>query len=126
MVHGVQPACPELGSNSSKGATPITVITSLTVSTNIACRKRSGPRRSGIAAASRRHTPSLRPAWRSSDKPASEDWVPPLKSTLNFLRSTTGRSNRERPIVGHVTSACSPKPTVKPHGPLASDQLDHP
>src|SRR5258708_1092635 len=64
---------------------------SITIS-NIACRIRSGSRRSGIAAASRRHTPSLRSASRSSNKPASEDWVPPSKSTVSFLRSTAGRS----------------------------------
>src|SRR5262249_36782162 len=45
-----------------------------------------------IAAASRRHTPSLRSASRSSNRPASEDWLPPAKSTVSFLRRMAGRS----------------------------------
>jgi hypothetical protein len=49
---------------------------------NIACWMRSGSRRSGIASASRRYTPSLRSDSRSSNRPASEDCVPPSKSTV--------------------------------------------
>jgi hypothetical protein len=49
-------------------------------------------RRSGIAAASRAHTPTLRSAARRSSRPPSEDWAPPLKSTVSFLRQTAGRS----------------------------------
>ena len=40
---------------------------------NIACRTRSGSRRSGIAAASRRHTASLRSASRNSSRPPADD-----------------------------------------------------
>src|SRR4029077_18225887 len=53
---------------------------------------RSTSRRSGIASASRRHTPSVRSFSRSSRRPPSEDWLPPLKSTVSFLRQTDGRS----------------------------------
>src|SRR2546430_3668892 len=49
-------------------------------------------RRSGIASASRPHTPSLRSACRNSSRPPSEDWLPPAKSTVSFLRWTDGRS----------------------------------
>jgi hypothetical protein len=44
------------------------------------------------AAASRPHAPSLHSASRSSNSPASDDWLPPLKSTVSFLRHTAGRS----------------------------------
>jgi hypothetical protein len=69
----------------------IAELRAITIS-NIACRTRSGSRRSGIASASRRHTPSLRSASRNSSRPASDDWLPPSKSTGSFLRCTTGRS----------------------------------
>jgi hypothetical protein len=55
---------------------------------HITCRIRSGSRRSGIASESRRHTPRLRSACRSSSRPPSEDWLPPAKSTVSFLRRT--------------------------------------
>ncbi len=55
-------------------------------------RIRLGSRRSGITVASRRHMPSLHSATRSSSRPASEDWLPPSKSTVSFLRRTAGRS----------------------------------
>jgi hypothetical protein len=58
----------------------------------ISCWMRSGLRRSGIAAASRAHTPTLRSAARRSSKPPSDDWAQPLKSTVSFLRQTAGRS----------------------------------
>jgi hypothetical protein len=45
-----------------------------------------------------RHTPTERSASRSSRTPVLEDWLPPLKSTVIFLRQTDGRS---RGIVGH-------------------------
>jgi hypothetical protein len=58
----------------------------------LACRMRSGSRQSGIAYARRQHTPSLRSASRTSGRPPLEDWLPPLKSTVTFLRQTAGRS----------------------------------
>jgi hypothetical protein len=59
---------------------------------NTSCRMRLALRRSGIASASRPHTPSLRSACRNSSRPPSEDWLPPAKSTVSFLRWTDGRS----------------------------------
>jgi Family of unknown function (DUF6481) len=38
------------------------------------------------------HTPSVRSFSRSSSNPPLEDWLPPLKSTVSFLRQTDGRS----------------------------------
>jgi hypothetical protein len=38
-------------------------------------------------------TPYLRSAWRRSSKPPLDDWLPPAKSTVSFLRRTDGRSN---------------------------------
>jgi hypothetical protein len=38
-------------------------------------------------------TPYLRSAWRRSSKPPSDDWLPPAKSTVSFLRRTDGRPN---------------------------------
>ena len=57
-------------------------------------RDRCGSDRVGPAShrQSRRHTPSLRSACRSSSRPPSEDWLPPSKSTVSFLRWTDGRS----------------------------------
>jgi hypothetical protein len=52
-----------------------------TTISNIACRMRSGSRRSGMASASRGQTPCLRSACRRSSKPPLEDWLPPAKST---------------------------------------------
>ncbi len=62
---------------------------------------RSGSRRSGIAAASRRHTPSLRSASRSSNKPASDDWVPPSKINCEFLAPDRWKVEGKQRIVGH-------------------------
>src|SRR5262245_49436437 len=58
----------------------------------ISCRMRDWSRRSGIASASRLHTPSFHSASRNSSSPPSEDWFPPAKSTVSFLRWTAGRS----------------------------------
>jgi hypothetical protein len=52
---------------------------------NISCRTRSGSRRSGIAAVSRRHTPSLRSASRNSSKPPSEDCRRQPQAIDNFV-----------------------------------------
>jgi hypothetical protein len=59
---------------------------------NTSCRMRLASRSSGIASASRPHTPSPRSACRSSNRPPSEDWLPPSKSTVSFLHRTDGRS----------------------------------
>ena len=59
-----------------------------------------GSRRSGIASASRRQTPSLRSASRSSSRPPSDDRLPPAKSTVSFLRRTWQVEGKRR-IVGH-------------------------
>ena len=75
--------CPESGD-------PLASQSTITIS-NISCRMSFGLRRSRIAPETRRHTPSLRSASRSSNRPASEDWVPPLKSTVSFRRQTAGR-----------------------------------
>jgi hypothetical protein len=53
----------------------------------------SRSRRSGIASANRRQTRCLRFASRSSSRPPLDDWLPPPKSTVSFLRRTDGRSN---------------------------------
>jgi hypothetical protein len=45
-------------------------------------------------------TPSVRSFSRSSNRPPSEDWLPPLKSTVIFLRQTDGVEGKQR-IVGH-------------------------
>jgi hypothetical protein len=45
-----------------------------------------------IVRAIRQHIPAVRSACRSSSKPPLEDWLPPLKSTVSFLRQTDGRS----------------------------------
>jgi hypothetical protein len=51
-----------------------------------------------------RKTPAhteLAPASRTSSRPPLEDWLPPLKSTVSFLRQTAGRSKGKQRIVGH-------------------------
>ena len=47
------------------------------------------------------HTPSLRSACRSSSRPPSEDWLPPAKSTVSFLRSDRWQVEGKRCSVGH-------------------------
>src|SRR5215467_7839883 len=51
-----------------------------------------GSRQSGIASARRPHMPTFLSACRSRRSPASEDWFPPSKSTVSFLRWSAGRS----------------------------------
>jgi hypothetical protein len=58
----------------------------------------SGSRRSRIASASRRHTPSLRSASRNSSRPPFDDWLPPSKSTVSFLRWRPARLRGKHPL----------------------------
>jgi hypothetical protein len=58
-----------------------------------------------MVSASRQHTPSVRSFSRSSSRPPLEDWVPPLKSTVIFLRQTRGR--RGSPAAAAVRKASS-------------------
>jgi transposase len=60
---------------------------------NTACRIRLGSRRSAVASAIRLQMPSLRSACRSNSRPPFEDWLPPSKSIVSFLRRTADRSN---------------------------------
>jgi len=59
---------------------------------NVSCSTQLASRRSGIAAASRAHTASLRSTCCSNSKPPSDDWLPPAKSTVSFLRQTAAKS----------------------------------
>jgi len=54
----------------------------------------------GIASASRRHTPSLRSACRSSNRLPSDDWLPPSKSTVISCGAHLKVEGKRR-IVGH-------------------------